>query len=48
MLFRSVLSDLDAADRPEPGEGAVEIRAHTTMGDVAIRRAAATGVGERP
>ena len=46
--FGQVLSDLDAADRPEPGEGAVEIRAHTTMGDVAIRRAAATGVGERP
>jgi hypothetical protein len=44
--FGQVLNDLDEADRPEPGEQAVEIRARTSMGDIAIRRAAATGAGK--
>jgi hypothetical protein len=43
--FGQVLNDLDEAERPEPGEDAVEIRARTSMGDIAIRRAAATGAG---
>jgi hypothetical protein len=43
--FGQVLNDLDEADRPEPGQDAVEIHARTSMGDVAIRRAAATGSG---
>jgi hypothetical protein len=44
--FGQVLNDLDEADRPEPGQDAVEIRARTSMGDIAIRRAAATGAGK--
>jgi hypothetical protein len=44
--FGQVLSDLDEADRPEPGQDAVEIRARTSMGDIAIRRATATVAGK--
>jgi hypothetical protein len=44
--FGQVLNDLDEAERPEPGQDAVEIRARTSMGDIAIRRAAATGAGK--
>jgi Toastrack DUF4097 len=44
--FGQVLNDLDDADRPEPGQEAVEIRARTSMGDVAIRRAAPSDAGK--
>lgn len=44
--FGQVLNDLDEADRPEPGQDAVDIRARTSMGDIAIHRAAATGAGK--
>ena len=37
--FGQVQSDLDAADRPADGEEAVEVRARTAFGDIAIRRA---------
>ena len=36
--FGNVRNDLDAADRPEPGEDAVEIRARTGYGDITIHR----------
>ena len=37
--FGHVHSDLEAADRPADGEEAVEVRARTAFGDIAIRRA---------
>jgi hypothetical protein len=37
--FGSVHTDLDPSGGPEAGEDAVEIHAHTSMGDVTIRRA---------
>jgi Putative adhesin len=36
--FGNVRNDLDAAERPAPGEDAVEIRARTAFGDITIRR----------
>jgi hypothetical protein len=44
--FGSVQTDLEAAERPEPGEDAVEIHAHTSMGDVTIRRSTARHAGK--
>lgn len=44
--FGQVLNDLAEADRPEPGQDTVEIRARTSMGDIAIHHAAATGAGK--
>jgi DUF4097 and DUF4098 domain-containing protein YvlB len=41
--FGHVRNDLEDADRPEPGSDAVEVHAHTSMGDVTIRRALAAG-----
>jgi hypothetical protein len=38
-LTGSVLNSLDAADEPEPPAPPVEVRARTTVGNVAIRRA---------
>jgi DUF4097 and DUF4098 domain-containing protein YvlB len=43
--FGRVLSELDEAEAPEPGQDAVEIRARTSMGDIAIRRASVTSAG---
>ena len=40
--FGAVHNELEAADRPEPGEDAVEIRARTGYGDITIRRSAGT------
>jgi hypothetical protein len=40
--FGSVQTDLDPSDSPELGEDAVEIHAHTSMGDVTIHRSAAS------
>ncbi len=39
--FGKVHSDLDAADRPAPGEDTVEVKARTAYGDVTVRRAVA-------
>ena len=39
--FGKVSSDLDAAERPAPGEDTVEVKARTAYGDVTIRPAAA-------
>jgi len=39
--FGTVHTDLDAAERPEPGEEAVEVRARSAFGDITIRRAPA-------
>jgi Toastrack DUF4097 len=36
--FGTVHNELDAADRPEPSEDAVEVHAQTGMGDITIRR----------
>ena len=43
--FGAVRNDLDAAERPEPGEDAVEVRAHTSMGDITIHRSFASATG---
>ena len=40
--FGRVHNDLEAADRPAPGEDAVEIRARTGYGDITIRRSTGT------
>lgn len=40
--FGAVRNDLDAAERPEPGEDAVEVRAHTSMGDITVHRSLAS------
>jgi hypothetical protein len=40
--FGNVRNELDPADRPKPGEEAVEIRARTGYGDVTIHRAVVT------
>ena len=39
--FGRVQSDLDAAERPAPGEDVVELKARTAYGDVTVRRAVA-------
>ena len=39
--FGKVQSDLDAAERPAPGEDVVELKARTAFGDVTVRRAVA-------
>ncbi|HEY4410731.1 MAG TPA: DUF4097 family beta strand repeat-containing protein [Acidimicrobiia bacterium] len=39
--FGTVHSDLDATGRPEPGDGVVEVKARTSMGDITIHRASA-------
>lgn len=40
--FGNVQTDLDATGRPEPRDESVEIHAHTSMGDVSIRRSLAS------
>jgi Putative adhesin len=44
--FGKVTSELDAAERPAPGEDVVELKARTAYGDVTVRRAAATSGGQ--
>lgn len=39
--FGTVHNELDAADRPQPGDETVEVRARSSFGDIAIRRAVA-------
>jgi DUF4097 and DUF4098 domain-containing protein YvlB len=36
--FGRVRNELDASERPASGQSSVEVRAHTSMGDIAIRR----------
>jgi len=47
--FGHVTNELDDAERPGPGDDAVEVRAHTAMGDITIHRSSAsrTHEGER-
>lgn len=40
--FGTVQNDLEAVQRPEPGEDALEVQAHTSMGDITIHRALPT------
>jgi hypothetical protein len=44
--FGNVQNDLDAAERPEPDEDAVEVRARTSFGDITIHRAFADDTGK--
>jgi len=44
--YGSVRNDLDAAERPEPGEDAVEVRAHSSYGDITVSRSFANGTGK--
>ncbi len=39
--FGHVRSDLDAADRPQPGQEAADVRAYTSFGDITVARSAA-------
>lgn len=39
--FGKVHNELDAADRPQPGDETVEVRARSSFGDITIRRAVA-------
>ncbi len=43
--FGNVQNDLDAAERPEQGEGTVEVRARTSYGDITIHRSFANDTG---
>lgn len=40
--FGNVANDLDAAERPGPGEDAVEVRARTSFGDITVHRSFAS------
>jgi DUF4097 and DUF4098 domain-containing protein YvlB len=40
--FGTVQNDLDAVEHPGPGEDAVEVHAHTSMGDITIHRSFAS------
>jgi hypothetical protein len=44
--YGKVRSDLDAADRPAPGEDVVELKARTAYGDITVRRAVGQPAGE--
>jgi DUF4097 and DUF4098 domain-containing protein YvlB len=44
--FGHVRSDLDDADRPQPGQEAAEVRAYTSFGDITVTRSA--GLSTRP
>jgi hypothetical protein len=44
--FGKVRNNLDAAERPEPGEDSVEVRARTAFGDITIHRAFANNAGK--
>jgi hypothetical protein len=45
--YGNVRNDLDAAERPEPGEDAVEIRARTSFGDINIHRSLGKNTEEK-
>jgi hypothetical protein len=44
--FGNVHRDLDAAERPDSGEDAVEVRARTSFGDITINRSVADDTGK--
>jgi Putative adhesin len=44
--YGNVRNDLDAAERPRPGEDAVEVRARTSFGDITIHRSSANDPGK--
>ena len=44
--FGTVRNNLDAAERPGPGEDAVEVRARTAFGDITIHRSSANDPGK--
>jgi putative adhesin len=44
--YGNVNNDLDAAERPEPSEDAVEVRARTAFGDITIHRSFANDTGK--
>ena len=44
--FGNVHNDLDAAERPEPGDDAVEVRARTSYGDITIHRSVANNTSK--
>jgi hypothetical protein len=44
--YGTVRNDLDAAERPGPGEDAVEVRARTAFGDITIHRSSANDPGK--
>jgi DUF4097 and DUF4098 domain-containing protein YvlB len=44
--FGNVHNDLDASDRPEPGENSVDVRARTSFGDITVRRSFANAAGK--
>jgi hypothetical protein len=44
--FGSVQNDLEAAERPGPGEDAIEVHARTSYGDITIHRSVASGTGK--
>jgi len=44
--FGNVQNDLDAAERPEPGEDSVEVRARTSFGDITIHRSFGNDTGK--
>jgi hypothetical protein len=44
--YGTVRNDLDAAERPGPGEDAVEVRARTAFGDITIHRSSANEPGK--
>jgi Toastrack DUF4097 len=44
--YGTVRNDLDAAERPGPGEDAVEVRARTSFGDITIHRSSANDPGK--
>ena len=39
--FGKVTNELDASSRPDPSDEVVEVQAHTSYGDVTVRRALA-------
>jgi len=44
--FGTVQNDLEASDRPEPDEDAVEVRARTSFGNIIIRHSSANAAGK--
>lgn len=43
--FGHVRNDLVQTEPPEPGEDAVEVRAHTSMGDIVVHRSSVSSIG---
>ncbi len=43
--YGKVHNELDAAERPQPGEDTVEVRARSSFGDITVRRSVAAEAG---